>query len=245
MRAEAGMRTIVFCALVSVAAGAWAQATPHSLEERLFEAIDARKELVAEGVLQRGRINLDARNADGETPLHRAVEKGMKEIARQLVAAGSNLRARSKSGETVLHLAALNVEPGITSMLLDAGADPKARNDDGESALHWAALSGHVQVGRLLIERGADPNLADLRGNRPLHAAADSGNIEMVKLVVAAGADPKAKNRDGLNAEEIAIERSRPDIAALLSKAVPRAVTPSGTSNFGTIDIDLQPKERF
>ncbi len=62
---------------MSVVAGALAQGTPPTLEEKLFEAIDARKELVAEGVLQRGRINLDARNANGETPLHRAVEKGM------------------------------------------------------------------------------------------------------------------------------------------------------------------------
>ena len=239
------MRFLVFAFLLVAAAGAWAQAAPASLEERLFEAIDAGKDLVAEGVLQRGRVNLDARNPNGETPLHRAVEKGMKEIVRQLVAAGSNLRARTKSGETVLHLAALSVDPSITALLLEAGADSKARNDDGESALHWAALSGHVLVGRLLMEHGADPNLADLRGNRPLHAAADSGNIEMVKLVVAVSADPKAKNRDGLSAEEIAIERLRPDIAAFLSKAVARPVGPSGTTNFGTIDIDRQPKERF
>lgn len=242
------MRVFLFWGLMFVAAGSWAQATPApppTPEERLFEAIDAGKELVAEGVMQYGKVNLDARNANGETPLHRAVEKGMKELARALIAAGSSLRARSKSGETVLHIAALHGDPAMTSLLVEKGADPKARNDDGESALHWAALSGNVLVGKVLLEHGADPNLADLRGNRPLHAAADSGNIEMVRLILGRNVDPKAKNRDGLSPEDVANERARPDVAALLAKTAPRSVQPSGTSNFGTIDIDDQPKQRF
>ena len=239
------MRFLVLCVLLVLGATAFAQVEPTTPEERLFAAIGDGKELVAEGIMQRGKLNLDARNENGETVLHRAVEKGMQELARALIAAGTSLRARSKSGETALHIAALHPEPALTAMLLKAGAEPNARNDDGESALHWAALSGNPMVGRLLLERGADPNLADLKGNRPLHAAADSGSMEMVRLVLERSADPKARNRDGLTAEEVAKERSRPDIEALLSKALPRAVTPSGASNYGTIDVDLQPKERF
>lgn len=238
------MRSILFALLVLFAATAHAQA-PSSPEERLFDAIDEGKELVAEGVMRSQKLNMDARNSNGETALHRAVEKGMKELARALVAAGSNLRARSSNGETVLHLAALHADPALTAMLLGAGADAKARNDDGESVLHWAALSGNALVGKLLLEKGADANLADLKGNRPLHAAADSGNIEMVRLVLARSTDPKAKNRAGLSAEDVATERARPDIAALLSKAAPVAAQAPTTSNFGTVDIDLQPKERF
>ncbi len=237
--------SVVFGALMLAAAGSWAQGTPPTSEERLFEAIDAGKELVAEGVMMGGKVDLDARNANGETPLHRAVEKGMKELARAILATGSNLRARSKSGETVLHLAALHADPELASMLLAKGADPKARNDDGESALHWAALSGNALVVRLLLEHGADPNLADLRGNRPLHAAADSGSIETVRLILGKNVDPKAKNREGLSAEDVANERARPDVAALLAKTAPRSVQPAGAGNFGTIDVDLQPKQRF
>ena len=239
------MRALLLGVLLLFALPAFAQSTPPSLEERLFAAIDDGKELVAEGVMQLGKLNLDARNANGETALHRAVEKGMKELARALIAAGTNLRARSNSGETALHIAALHPDPTLTAMLLEKGADPKVRNDEGESPLHWAALSGNPQVGRLLLERGADPNLADLKGNRPLHAAADSGSMEMVRLVLERSADPKAKNREGLTAEDVAKERSRPDIEGLLSKALPRAATPTGASNYGTIDVDLQPKERF
>ena len=240
------MRSLIFTVFMLALTAGWAQAPATSPEQRLFEAIDEGKELVAEGVMRNSKLNLDARNANGETALHRAVEKGMKDLARALVAAGSSLRARSVNGETALHLAALHSDPALTAMLLDAGADARARNDEGETVLHWAALSGNPQVGKLLLDKGADPNLADLKGNRALHAAADSGNMEMVRLILAKSTDPKAKNRQGLSAEEIAIERSRPDIAAVLARAVPAsAAPPPGTSNYGTIDIDLQPKERF
>ena len=235
------MRSLLFFALFAMGWAAWGQeGTP---EERLFEAIDEGKELVAEGVLASSKVNLGARNAQGETPLHRAVEKGMKELSRALAKAGANLRSRSNSGETVLHIAALHADPAMTEFLLGAGADPKARNDDGESPLHWAALSGNASVAALLLEKGADPNLADIKGNRPLHAAADSGSLELVRLLLPRSSDPKAMNREGLSAADIANERSRPDVAALLSNAVPQ-VSP-GASNYGTIDVDKQPKQRF
>ena len=237
------MRSLLLFALIAMTGAAWAQGvTP---EERLFTAIDDGKEIVAEGLLLGGKVNPDARNAQGETPLHRAVEKGMTELVRTIVKSGASLRARSNSGETVLHLAAMHADPALARFLLEAGSDPKARNDEGETPLHWAALSGNVEVGRLLLERGADPNLGDIKGNRPLHAAADSGNIEMVRLLLIRSSDPKAKNREGLSAEDVANERSRPEVAALISKAVPQPVSPSGNGNFGTIDIDKQPKQRF
>jgi ankyrin repeat protein len=235
------MRSVLLFVLVALGWAAWAQGeTP---EERLFTAIDEGKEIVAEGVLAGGKVDLDARNAHGETPLHRAIEKGMKELSRALAKAGSNLRSRSSSGETVLHIAALHADPELAAFLLGAGADPRVRNDEGESPLHWAALSGNVSVAALLLEKGADPNLADIKGNRPLHAAADSGSIELVRLLLPRSTDPRAQNRDGLSAEDVANERSRPDVAALLSKVAPKAA--QGAGKFRTIEIDQQPRQRF
>lgn len=235
------MRIALIALLLALSGGAAAQPAEGSVEARLFGAIEQGKELVAEGLLLQAKPNLDARNASGETALHLAVEKGLKELVRTFVKVGANLRARSASGETALHLAAMHADPALVQFLLQAGADPKARNDEGESPLHWAALSGNVEAGRLLLERGADPNLADLKGNRPLHAAADSGNMAMVKLVLARSTDPRAKNRAGLTAEEVANERSRPEIAQVLAKAVAAPSAPAG-SNYRTIDIDDQPK---
>ena len=63
---------------MALAAGVAHAQTP---EERLFDAIEEDKPLVAEGVLLRAKPNLDARNKQRETALHRAIEKGYKELA--------------------------------------------------------------------------------------------------------------------------------------------------------------------
>jgi ankyrin repeat protein len=213
------MRKAIFCALLFAAAAAAAQ-TP---EERLFEAIQESKPLVAEGLVADRAVNVAARNADGETALHRAVERGMRELAALLIKAGTSVAARSNSGETALHLAALQPDPWFVELLLAAKADPRARNDDGETPLHWAALSGNTATAERLIARGADPNIADIRGNLPLHGAADGGELETVKVLLRHTANRAARNREGRSAAEIARERGHGAIERLL---MARATTP-------------------
>jgi uncharacterized protein len=187
-------------------------------EEQLFAAIEENKELVAEGLVVRKRANVNARDAAGDTPLHRAVEKGMRSLAYALVKNGSNVRARARNGETPLHLAALHTEPDFLEMLLAAGADAKARTDAGESVLMWAALSGHTVVAQRLLDAGADANVKDLKGNLPLHAAADGGHLEIVRLLLAGTLEPGAKNREGLSARDYARSRGNETIENLLER---------------------------
>ena len=163
--------------------GQFATRSALASNDELFAAIAKGKELAAEGLLLRGRAEVDARDADGETPLHRAVEKGMKELAAQLVKAGASLHARSRHGETALHVAALQSDPWFVDLLLGAGADPAARNDDGESVLFWAALSGNAVVAQRLLDAGADPNVPDLKGDLPLRAAEQGGSDELVQVL--------------------------------------------------------------
>ena len=70
------MHRIIGIVLLLASLAAFAQ----SPETRLFEAIDEGKPLVAEGILARSKVDVNAVNKERETPLHRAVEKGMKEL---------------------------------------------------------------------------------------------------------------------------------------------------------------------
>jgi hypothetical protein len=186
--------------------------------ESLFSAIAEHREAAAIELLTRTKTDVNARNADGETLLHRAVETGMKRVVQALIAAGADPHARSKNGETALHLAALHPEPELTDLLLGAGADAQARNADGESALFWAVLSGHIVVAQRLLARGADPNAADRKGNTPLHAAAHGGHLELARLLLARSAQPGAKNREGLSARDYARSQGHEAIARLLER---------------------------
>ena len=53
--------------------------------EALFRAIDDHRERAALELLAAGNAQLEGRNPNGDTPLHRAVETGQREITRALL----------------------------------------------------------------------------------------------------------------------------------------------------------------
>ncbi len=151
--------------------------------EPLFRAIDQHDEAAALELVQRGPADLQARNARGDTALHRAVETGLRRLVEALLARGADVHARTTNGESALHLAALHPEPAFADLLLAAGADPRARNADGESPLHWAALSGHIVVAQRLLVRGADARQKTAKGQSARDYARREGHPEIAKLL--------------------------------------------------------------
>ena len=149
--------------------------------EPLFSAIAQHQESAALELV--GKSDLQARNANGDTALHRAVETGMPRLVRSLLAAGADPQARTSNGETALHLAALHPEPAFAELLLAAKADPRAQNADGESALHWAALSGHIVVAQRLLARGADARQRTKSGASARDYARREGHAELARLL--------------------------------------------------------------
>jgi uncharacterized membrane protein YfcA len=149
----------------------------------LFAAIADHREQAALELMKTSKIDIEHRDANGDTALHRAVETGMRSLMRALLAAGADPQARTKNGETALHLAALHPEPELTDLLLGAKADPRLQNADGESPLHWAALSGHIVVAQRLLARGADPRQRTARGQTARDYARREGHPEIARLL--------------------------------------------------------------
>src|SRR4051812_3739908 len=187
-------------------------------EEALWRAIEQDDEAAALAQVRAGGVDVKARNAPGDTPLHRAAEKGMRSLAESLLARGAEVNARSRNGETPLHFAALDADASVAELLLDAGADPAAQNNDGESVLMWAALSGHVPVAQRLLARGADANTKDRKGSLPLHAAADGGHLELARLLLGRTKEPQTKNGAGRSALDYARANGYAQIEKLLER---------------------------
>lgn len=185
-------------------------------EEALWRAIEQDDEAAALALVRGGALDVKSRNAAGDTPLHRAAEKGMRALAESLLARGAEVNARSRNGETPLHFAALDADASVAELLLDAGADAAAQNNDGESVLMWAALSGHVAVAQRLLARGADANAKDRKGSLPLHAAADGGHLELARLLLPRTKEPQAKNGAGRSALDYARANGYAQIEKLL-----------------------------
>ena len=181
-----GTRVAVFAVLLLT--GVAAQTPPAG--DRVYQAIRGN-DLTALDTLIRSE-GVDAKDAQGQTPLMVATAFGSIEAVRMLVAGGADVRAANGAGLTALHFAA--DDAAKTRLLLDAGADVHAVTQMGRTPLIVAAATSQsADVIRLLLARGAKVNVADSAGVTPLLAAANADNREAADLLLARGADPNAQ----------------------------------------------------
>ena len=157
---------------------------------------------------------MNARDSDGNTPLHLAAETVNSSAVRFLVDAGADLNAANNLGATPLHIAVNNEGVQFLVMVQEAGADigfPSSitplhipEGNEGEEILP-AALEAGADILTALLEAGADinagaggygtPLLHVITGNRRVRTAAI--NEAAVAALLEAGADVNAADADG------------------------------------------------
>lgn len=127
----------------------------------LFLALRDGAPQVAEVLLASTRLDVDATNAVGETPLMMAALRGELAWVKRLVERGAQV---NRSGWTPLHYAASGPETSVLSYLLDRGAAIDAQAPNGSTALMMAARYGTLDAAPLLLKRGANPSLRNKAG---------------------------------------------------------------------------------
>jgi ankyrin repeat protein len=166
------------------------------------------------------RVDVNATQQDGTTPLHWAVYRDRPDIVQMLIRAGANVKAANRYGATPLWLASVNGNPKTIAMLLEGGADAGSANSDGETALMVAARTGQTDAVNLLLARGADPNGKEgWRGQTALMWAAAEGHAAVIDLLVVRGADLKARSTAGFTALLFAAREGRIAAVDALIKA--------------------------
>ena len=147
----------------------------------------------------RSGANVNAREEDGDTPLHYAVAYKPTHI-KILIGAGAIVNARDDRSSTPLHDAAFYGNAEKIKLLIKSGADIEAREEGGWTPLHSAVLYGKdIKYGKdtslkVLLKAGANPNTRDNLGKTPLHAAVQEGHIIYVRILLNAGADPNVRD---------------------------------------------------
>ncbi|CAB0042968.1 unnamed protein product [Trichogramma brassicae] len=124
------------------------------------------------------RLNVDAQDESGETPLHLAVRSDNREMLELLLlrrGADPSLANYAK-GETPLHCAMSRDDNFLSHLpkpfleLIDrCGGKLDARDKSGDTPLHSALRLGRRVWASELLRRGADPNLANDEGSTSLH----------------------------------------------------------------------------
>ncbi len=87
-------------------------------------------------LLARAGANVNARDEDGNTPLH---ETFLTEVAEELLKLGANVNARNKDGETPIFT---NVDDDAIGLFIEHGADLTIRNKKGQTVMEAAKGKG-------------------------------------------------------------------------------------------------------
>jgi len=152
--------------------------------------------------------------------LMQAVKADNAAQVRQLIAAGVDVNAADASGDIPLIMAAYLGHTEITRLLLEAGADVTAVDSGMKAtALHAAAYAGRTEPARLLIQHGIDIDAqGPYNGYTALHDAIWQNNVETARVIVDAGADLTLRNHEGQTPLEMARDRKRQQIVAMIEQ---------------------------
>jgi ankyrin repeat protein len=132
--------------------------------------------------------DVNARDAEGNTPLILASFYASPRCVSLLLEKGADVNAANRAGVTALIRASTSYEK--TRLLLEAGANVRVRTADlGNTPLILAARhAGNSLTVRLLLARGADGMGRNNMDICPLISGAASGDLETVRALLDAGA---------------------------------------------------------
>jgi ankyrin repeat protein len=160
------------------------QARPSAAD--LVRAIRNADAPVLRKLLESG-ADVNARDAEGNTPLILASFYASPQCVALLIDKGADVNAANRAGATALIRAATSYDK--TRLLVAAGAKVRVRTALGNTPLLLAARrAGNSRTVGLLLERGADATERNNAGSSPVQAGAASGDVRTVRLLLDAGA---------------------------------------------------------
>jgi len=164
---------------------------------------------------------INQEDADGLTPLMRAVKVGYAEGVELLLRYGADVNQPNRQGFSALFYA-LCIGQDKIELIITTVRDPETLDAETtvvEQAQPPEQFETCVQICQLLIEKGAYLNQKDAKGQTVLMHAIWKGHSPMVRFLVDKGAGLKIKDNDGQTALAHAKEAGYPDMVAFLEAA--------------------------
>ncbi len=163
--------------------------------EDLFKSIEEGDLDSVTRILSAEPLAIEARTAEGLSPIMVAAYWGQAMVLDQLVAVSGDLDfwEAATVGATGRIRELVNQEPELAT----------AHSTDGFTALHLAVFFGHPETAQALIEAGADVSARTKNAldNQPLHAATASSNAQSrlasARALVEAGAPVNERQSGG------------------------------------------------
>ena len=132
-------------------------------------------------------VNIDQRNAWGETALHLACIQerfDVIEVVRLLLRWGSDINAQNINGETPLHWSSAHGKLDVVKFLVTHGANvDNSTTRELLTPLHTAVQNRHMAVVSCLLSSNASPDSRDVYHRTPRMLAKQNGFDEIVALI--------------------------------------------------------------
>jgi ankyrin repeat protein len=215
----------------------------------LVQAIKSGNRAAALAMLQQ-KVDVNAAEPNGTTPLHYAVYKEDVELVERLLKAAAKASVVNDFGSTPIAEAANVGNAAIIKMLLKAGANANSRNREGQTPLMAVARTGRIDAAQALLDAGAEVNaIENWGGQSALMWAASQKHPAMVKLLIDHRADVNARGavRDWqrrITAEPRPKDLDRGGFTPLLYAAREGCVECARNLVKGGADINLTDPER-
>lgn len=151
--------------------GADVNTKTHEGKSVLHCAVDSENDELIKCLLEEYPLDVNARNAEGETPLHIALygclEDGwddLSDIAVCLLQHGADVNAKLKTGETLLNVAVVRGIRELVEFLVEHGADVNGIDENGDTPLYLAKLCLEDYEGDIteVFEEGSEEDSQEL-----------------------------------------------------------------------------------
>ncbi|MBS7777928.1 ankyrin repeat domain-containing protein [Acidovorax sp. CCYZU-2555] len=167
---------------------------------------------------------IDARDAQGRTPLLVATHGNHIQAARALIGAGADVNAKDQIQDSPYLYAGARGHLEILTMTLAQGADLRSTNRYGGTALIPASERGHVETVRRLINAGVAVDHVNRLGWTALLEAiilSDGGprHQQIVQALIDAGANVQLADAEGVTPLQHAVQRGHTETESILRAA--------------------------
>jgi ankyrin repeat protein len=159
---------------------------------------------------------VQARDRDGQTPLHWAVSQNQLPLTSFWIQTGASLGQTNFSGQTPMHLAAAKGFVDQIKILLAANAPTGIRDTNGLTPLDAAIHAQQSDCIHLLMAKAPTAEHPERGLATTLHKAAADGNVSALAALLETETNLEARNELGLTPLHVAGEAGQLGAAALL-----------------------------
>ena len=120
-------------------------------EEYIWDLVQRFDRSGVEKILSENPSMINAKNPEGMTPLHIAVQNKNEELAALLMKNGPDINIKDNNGITPLHVAVNENSENLAKLLIENGADINVKDTEGRTPLEIARLNNNFKLAGLIF----------------------------------------------------------------------------------------------